>query len=166
MNAESGTPEADELELLAALVEMYEERQFPIQTPDPIEAVKFRIDQLGIGQKGLIPFIGSRSKVSEILNRKKPISLAMMRALHKGLGIPAEVLLQEPGANFPSDLPQIEWDRFPLKEIFFQAEDGIRDSSVTGVQTCALPISSTARTTWPRRRRPASSASRHRGRTG
>ena len=117
MNAEAGTPEADELELLAALVEMYEERQFPIQTPDPIEAVKFRIDQLGIGQKGLIPFIGSRSKVSEILNRKKPISLAMMRALHKGLGIPAEVLLREPGANFPSDLPQIEWNRFPLKEM-------------------------------------------------
>jgi len=117
MNADPGTPEADELELLAALVEMYEERQFPIQTPDPIEAVKFRIDQLGIGQKGLIPFIGSRSKVSEILNGKKPISLAMMRALHKGLGIPAEVLLQEPGANFPSDLPQIEWDRFPLKEM-------------------------------------------------
>lgn len=117
MNAEPGTPEADELELLAALVEMYEERQFPIRTPDPIEAVKFRIDQLGIGQKGLIPFIGSRSKVSEILNGKKPISLAMMRALHKGLGIPAEVLLREPGADFPSDLPQIEWDRFPLKEM-------------------------------------------------
>src|SRR4030042_5469546 len=117
MNAESGTPEADELELRAALVEMYEERQFPIQTPDPIEAVKFRIDQLGIGQKGLIPFIGSRSKVSEILTRKKPISLAMMRSLHKGLGIHAEGLLREPGADFPSDLPQIEWDRFPLKEM-------------------------------------------------
>ena len=117
MNAESGTPEADELELLAALVEMYEEKQFSIQTPDPIAAIKFRLDQLGIGQKGLIPFIGSRSKVSEILNGKKSISLAMMRALHRGLGIPAEVLLQEPGANFPSDLPQIEWGRFPLKEM-------------------------------------------------
>jgi HTH-type transcriptional regulator/antitoxin HigA len=117
MNAESGTPEADELELLAALVEMYEEKQFPIRTPTPIEAIKFRIDQLGIGQKGLIPYIGSRSKVSEILNGKKPISLAMMRALHRGLGIPAEVLLQEPGASFPSDLPQIEWDRFPIKEM-------------------------------------------------
>jgi HTH-type transcriptional regulator/antitoxin HigA len=115
MNAESGTPEADELELLAALVEMYEERQFPIRTPDPVAAIKFRIDQLGIGQKGLIPFIGSRSKVSEILNGKKSISLAMMRALHRGLGIPAEVLLQEPGASFPSGLPQIRWARFPIK---------------------------------------------------
>lgn len=117
MDAAPGTPEADELELLAALVEMYEERQFPIKMPDPVEAIKFRIDQLGMSQKGLIPFIGSRSKVSEILGGKKPLSLAMMRALHKSLEIPAEVLLQEPGASFPSDFPQIEWNRFPLKEM-------------------------------------------------
>jgi HTH-type transcriptional regulator/antitoxin HigA len=117
MNAKPDTPEADELELLAALVEMYEEKHFPVQTPDPVAAIKFRIDQLGIGQKGLIPFIGSRSKVSEVLSGKKSLSLAMMRALHKGLGIPAEILLQEPGADFPSELPQIEWDRFPIKEM-------------------------------------------------
>jgi HTH-type transcriptional regulator/antitoxin HigA len=117
MDAKPGTPEADELELLATLVEMYEEVQFPMRLPDPIDAVKFRMEQLGLGQKDLIPFIGGRSKVSEILNRKKPLSLSMMRALHKSLGIPAEVLLNEPGASFPSDLPKIDWNRFPLKEM-------------------------------------------------
>jgi HTH-type transcriptional regulator/antitoxin HigA len=117
MDASPGSHEAEELELLAALVEMYEESRFPIQNPDPVEAIKFRIDQLGMGPQGLIPFIGSRSKVSEILNRKKSLSLAMMRALHAGLGIPAEVLLKEPGARFPDDLNHLEWRRFPLKEM-------------------------------------------------
>lgn len=117
MDADPGSPEAEELELLAALVEMYEESRFPIQKPDPIDAIKFRIDQLGIGQQGLVPFIGSRSKVSEVLRHKKPLSLAMMRALHSGLGIPADVLLQEPGAKYPEDLGQLEWKRFPLKEM-------------------------------------------------
>lgn len=117
MDAKPGTPEADELELLTTLVELYEESQFPIQMPDPIEAIKFRVEQLGIGHKELIPFIGSRSKVSEVLNKKKPLSLSMMRALHKGLGIPAEVLLHEPSGNFPEDLPDIDWNRFPLVEM-------------------------------------------------
>jgi HTH-type transcriptional regulator/antitoxin HigA len=117
MDAHAGSPEAEELELLAALVEMYEDSRFPMQRPDPIDAIKFRIDQLGMGQQGLVPFIGSRSKVSEVLHHKKPLSLAMMRALHNGLGIPAEVLLQEPGAKFPEDLGHLEWGRFPLKEM-------------------------------------------------
>ena len=125
MDAKQGTSKADELELLVTLVELYEESQYPIQRPDPVEAIKFRIDQLGMNRQDLIPFIGSRSKVSEILNKKKPLSLSMMRALNKGLGIPAEVLLQEPESSFPSDFPQLEWNRFPLKEM---AKRGLIDN--------------------------------------
>jgi len=81
MDAESGTTEMEELELLTALVEMYEELHFPISQPDPIDAIKFRMEQLGLGQKDMVPFIGSKSKVSEVLNGKRPLTLAMMRGL-------------------------------------------------------------------------------------
>jgi HTH-type transcriptional regulator/antitoxin HigA len=84
MDAKAGTPEADELELLATLVELYEEKQYPIGMPDPVDAIKFRMEQLGLKQQALVPFLGSRSKVSEVLNRKRPLTLAMMRSLHKG----------------------------------------------------------------------------------
>ncbi len=117
MDAESGTAEMDELELLTALVEMYEERHFPISQPDPIDAIKFRMEQLGLGQKDMVPFLGSKSKVSEVLNGKRPLTLAMMRGLHKGLGIPAEVLLKEPGGEFPVTLPDVDWSRFPVQEM-------------------------------------------------
>jgi HTH-type transcriptional regulator/antitoxin HigA len=117
MDAKPGTAEMDELELLTALVEMYEERHFPISWPDPIDAIKFRMDQLGLSQKDLVPFIGNKSKVSEVLNGKRPLTLAMMRGLHKGLGIPAEVLLAEPGGQFPTTLPDVEWSRFPVREM-------------------------------------------------
>lgn len=117
MNAEQGTPEADELELMATLVEMYEEIHFPMDLPDPVEAIRFRMDQLGLKQQDLVPFIGSRSKVSEILNRKRKLTLAMMRALHKNLGIPSDILLKEPGAEFPSGFPDNHWNRFPLVEM-------------------------------------------------
>jgi HTH-type transcriptional regulator/antitoxin HigA len=117
MDAKPGTADMDELELMTALVEMYEERHFPISWPDPIEAIRFRMEQLGLGQKDLVAFIGSKSKVSEVLNGKRPLTLAMMRGLQKGLGIPAEVLLKEPGGQFPATLPNIEWSRFPLLEM-------------------------------------------------
>ncbi len=100
MDAEPNTPEGDELELLVTLVELYEEKKYPIDMPDPVEAIKFRMEQLNLNQQALVPFIGSKSKVSEILNKKSPLSLSMMRALHKRLGIPAEVLFQEPGRDF------------------------------------------------------------------
>lgn len=86
MDAKPGTAEMDELELLTALVEMYEERYFPISPPDPIDAIKFRMEQLGLGQKDMVPFIGTKSKVSEVLNGKRTLTLAMMRSLNKGLG--------------------------------------------------------------------------------
>ena len=95
MDADPGTPEGDELELLLTLVELYEKKAHPIDLPDPIEAIKFRMEQAGLKQKDLIPFIGNRSKVSEVLSRQRPLSIAMIRKLHEGLGIPAEVLLRE-----------------------------------------------------------------------
>ena len=117
MDAKPDTAEMDELELLTALVEMYEERYFPISPPDPIDAIKFRMEQLGLGQKDMVPFIGTKSKVSEVLNGKRTLTLAMMRSLNKGLGISAEVLLKEPGANFPEEMQDMEWLKFPLVEM-------------------------------------------------
>lgn len=117
MDAEPGTPEGEELELLAALVEMYEDKHFLLDLPDPVEAIKFRMDQAGLTRKDLVSYIGGKSKVSEVLNGKRPLTLSMMRALNKHLGIPAEVLLKESGAEFPDEIPEIEWTRFPLKEM-------------------------------------------------
>ena len=117
MDAAPGTPEMDELELLAALVEMYEEQHYPISPPDPIEAIKFRMAQLGLTQKDMVPYIGTKSKVSEILNGKRPITLAMMRSLSKNLGISAEVLLKEPGAGYPEEMQDLEWHKFPVVEM-------------------------------------------------
>jgi HTH-type transcriptional regulator/antitoxin HigA len=96
MDAEPGSPEEEELELLALLVEKYEGERYPIDLPDPVEAIKFRMDQEGLEPKDLIPYLGSQSKVSEVLNHKRPLSLSMIRKLQEGLGIPAEVLIQKP----------------------------------------------------------------------
>jgi HTH-type transcriptional regulator / antitoxin HigA len=97
--AKPGTPEGDELELLMLLVETYEAKAFPIDLPDPIEAIRFRMEQANLKQKDLIPIFGSKSKVSEVLNGKRELSLTMIRKLTRELGIPAEVLLQERGAR-------------------------------------------------------------------
>ncbi len=88
------SPEGDRLEILTALIEAYEERHYPIPLPDPIEAILFHIESRGLSRRDLEPFIGSRARVSEVLNRKRPLTLGMIRKLHKGLGIPAEVLIQ------------------------------------------------------------------------
>ncbi len=117
MDAEADTPEADELELLSTLVEIYEEKHYPMDLPEPVEAIRFRMEQLGLKQQDLIPFIGSRSKVSEVMNRKKPLTLSMMRGLNKGIGIPAEVLLHEPDAAFPETFSGLKWHRFPVGEM-------------------------------------------------
>lgn len=117
MDAAPNTPEGDELELLTTLVESYEEKRFPVDLPDPVEAIRFRMEQAGLKQQDLVPFIGSRSKVSEVLAGKRPLSLKMIRALHGGLGIPAEVLLREPGGKIPEELPNLECERFPLTEM-------------------------------------------------
>lgn len=117
MDADPGTPEGDELELLVTLVEWYEKAKHPIDLPDPVEAIKFRMEQLRLKQKDLIPLIGSRSKVSEVLSRQRPLSIAMIRRLNAGLGIPAEILLREPGAKLAQPMEGVDWERFPLKEM-------------------------------------------------
>ena len=104
-----------ELDVLTDLVELYEERHHPIGYPDPISAIKFRMDQANLTPRDLTPFIGSRAKVSEVLSGKRAITMSMARALHQHLGIPADVLLQEPGASMPDALPDLEFGRFPLR---------------------------------------------------
>ncbi len=106
-----------ELELLGHLVDKYESEQYPIEYPDPISAIKQRMDDLNLRQKDLATFIGSHSKVSEVLNRKRRLSLPMIRALHKYLHIPVEVLLQEDPESLPDQDPEVEWQRFPVREI-------------------------------------------------
>lgn len=94
-NTAPKSPEFDELDVLTTLVEAYEEKHHQINPPDPIDAIIFRMEQLGLSRKDLEPFIGPRGRVAEVLNRKRSMSLAMIRKLHKGLGIPAAVLLSE-----------------------------------------------------------------------
>src|SRR4030042_2383014 len=109
-----GMPENEELELLILLVQDYESRQYEFVPPDPIQAIKFRMEQQNLTSRDLIPYIGSRSRVSEILSGKRPLTLAMMRALSSGLGIPASVLIQEQEERKEVDM---DWDRFPLKQM-------------------------------------------------
>ncbi|HEY2104256.1 MAG TPA: transcriptional regulator [Candidatus Binataceae bacterium] len=94
MDAAEGSPEADRLELLSILVEAYENQNYPIDPPHPIEAIKFRMDQAGMARRELEPYIGSRARVGEILNRVRPLSLMMIRRLNTGLGIPLDSLIQ------------------------------------------------------------------------
>jgi HTH-type transcriptional regulator/antitoxin HigA len=92
-DAQAGSPEIDELSVLADLVGAYEARQFPIELPTPLEAIRFRMEQAGLAPRDLEPYIGDRSRVSEVLSGKRPLTPAMIRALHKHLGIPAEILI-------------------------------------------------------------------------
>ncbi len=89
--AEPGSPEFDELEVWGTLIEAYEREHHPIAPPTPLEAIEFAMDQKGLRRQDLVPLLGSKSRVSEILNGKRPLTLAMIRALHKGLGIPANI---------------------------------------------------------------------------
>lgn len=99
-DAKPGTPKGDELELLLLLVETYEDETYPIDPPDPIAALRFRMEQQGLRPKDLIPFIGSKSKVSEVLSGRRRLSLSMIRKLVAGLGMSAEVALREPKSSF------------------------------------------------------------------
>ena len=87
------TPEGDELDLLVTLVESYEMKHYPIPPPDPIDAIKFRMEQMGMNKADMVKYLGSQSRVSEVLNRKRSLTLKMVRSLYKGLKIPAEILL-------------------------------------------------------------------------
>lgn len=94
MDAEPGSPEGEELDVLANLVERYESKHVPMGYPGPIAALKFRMDQAGLAPRDLVPYIGSRAKVSEVLSGKRAITMPMARALHRRLGIPTDVLLR------------------------------------------------------------------------
>jgi len=93
-DAKRGTQEGDELELLGILIDQYENDHFKIDLPDPIEAIKFRMEQMGYTQNDLAKIVGFKSRASEILNRKRKLTLEMIRQLHTGLNIPTDVLIQ------------------------------------------------------------------------
>lgn len=116
----AGSIEENELEVLAVLIEQYEKEQFPIDKPEPIEAIKFRMDQMGLVQKDMVEYFGSPSKASEVLNGKRPLSISMIRKLHNGLGIPAEILIQE--ISLAREIEEgagseINWQEYPLKDM-------------------------------------------------
>ena len=115
MDAAAGSPEGDELDVLVDLVALYESRRYEIGHPSPVEAIEFRMDQQGLSARDLVPLIGSRAKVSEVLAGKRGITMSMARGLHRHLGIPAEVLLQDPDVDLDDSLSDVEWTRFPLK---------------------------------------------------
>jgi len=94
--SKSGTPDGDRLDVLATLIDAYEAQHEPIDRPDPIEAIRFRMEQQGLTRKDLEPLIGTRTRVSEVLNRKRTLSIGMIRRLHAELGIAAEVLFRAP----------------------------------------------------------------------
>jgi HTH-type transcriptional regulator/antitoxin HigA len=110
---ERGTREGDRLELLGLLVEDYESKQLQVAAPTPVEAILFRMEQEGLTRRDLAPYLGGRSKVSEVLSGKRPLSLSMIRALHAGLGIPARLLIQEDSSSLQAE--RIEWERFPIR---------------------------------------------------
>lgn len=115
----SGSSKEDELELLAVVIESYERSKIEPVVPDAIEAILFRMDQLGFKKVDLVPYMGSLPKVSEVLARKRPLNLAMIRKLHQGLNIPADVLLaQTDDAIDLSEKPLYDEEKFPLKEMF------------------------------------------------
>ena len=95
MDARPNTPAGDRLDVLVTLVETWEEKDWPIDLPDPVEAILFAMEQRGLSRRDLEPFIGSRARVAEVLNHKRSLTLPMIRRLHQGLGIPAEVLIGE-----------------------------------------------------------------------
>ena len=95
MDAKARTPEGDRLDVLVTLIEAYERQHFPMDLPDAVEAIKFRMEQQGLTPKDLEPLIGRSNRVYEVLNRKRSLTLAMVQKLHQGLGIPAESLLRQ-----------------------------------------------------------------------
>ncbi|HHZ08616.1 MAG TPA: helix-turn-helix domain-containing protein [Rhizobiales bacterium] len=92
--AKSGTPDGDRLDVLVTLIEVYEAKNYPMDPPDPIEAIRFRMEQQGLTRKDLEPMIGPRNRVADVLNRKRGLSIEMIRQLHDHLGISAEVLIR------------------------------------------------------------------------
>lgn len=117
-NIKPGTTKEGELELLALVIESYERNMVEPVSPDPIDAILFRMDQLNLGKKDMVAYLGSLPRVSEVLARKRPLSLAMIRKVHKGLGIPAEILLGEGDDDIDlGQEPQYDYSKFPWQEM-------------------------------------------------
>ncbi len=115
LNPPKNTPEGDELEVISLLLEDYEAREYNILPPDPVDAIIFRMDQLGLTRKNLEAYLGGRSRVSEVLSRKKPLSLSMIKSLYSNLGIPGDILLSDPHTDTNDDILDIH--QFPVDEL-------------------------------------------------
>lgn len=151
IDAEPGTAEADELEVLTTLVDIYENEHFPMDMPSPVAAIKFRMEQGSFTRRDLEPFMGGKTKVSEVLSGKRSLTLQMIRALHTRLGIPAEVLLQNSLGTLPNDMGDIDWRRFPLTamaklgwipksaDLLGQAEEIMRNLIMRAGDPAAIP---------------------------
>lgn len=107
-DAEAHTPQGDRLEVLTILVEHYEDRRYPVPLPDPIEAIEYHMESRGLMRRDLEPYLGTRGRVSEILNRRRPLTLRMIQKLQAGLGIPAEILIQ-PYELVPATAPRLRY---------------------------------------------------------
>lgn len=113
-----GSEEAERLELLSVLVEAFENQKYPIEAPDPISAILFRMQEQGLKQAGLVPYFGTRSRVSEVLGRKRPLTVNMIRALSSGLGISTETLVGVRETEVTqTEKDEVDWGRFPIKEM-------------------------------------------------
>lgn len=117
MGSEYGSPEGDELDVLVTLVESWEDEHYPMGFPEPHEAIRFRMEQAGLRPRDLIPIIGSRSKVSEVLSGKRAITMTMARALHEHLGVPADVLLSKQGTESFGSPADIDPMRYPVRKM-------------------------------------------------
>ncbi len=115
---EQNSPEGEKLELLALLIEDYEKKHFNFDTPDPVSAIEFRMEEQGLRQRDLIPILGSRSRVSEILSRKRPLSLQMIRSLSESLAIPTEVLIRPIPTQAQESIEEtLDWRKYPFREM-------------------------------------------------
>ncbi len=113
LNSKSG----ERLELLTVLLEAYENSKFPVETPDPIDAIQFRMSEKGLKQADLVPYFGTSSRVSEVLSRKRPLTVQMIRALALGLGISADTLVGLSALEVPQNKPEVDWKKFPINEM-------------------------------------------------
>ena len=117
MMPKPGSSESNRLEVLILLIEDYENKKHPIDAPDPIDAILFRMHERNLKQADLIPYFGTRSRVSEVLGRKRPLTVPMIKALSVGLGISAETLLGLSHTEEKKSTDEVDWSRFPVKEM-------------------------------------------------
>ena len=116
-DADESTPEAEELDVVSALIEAYEDRYFPTELVSPVDAIRFCMDQQGLTNRDLVPLIGSPNRVSEVLNGKRTLTLPMIRALHATLKIPADLLIAESRGGVPAEDTAVDWSRFPVAQL-------------------------------------------------